>query len=1063
MPTSKQNPLASLLFGNLNEDGELDNDAFDADTLRALASVPLANDLIKADDLKPAEEGPIKPQADAVDYYDVEDDIEDDSRDQMMEVEVSTELRPQQPMLVSTPPKRIVTESDIRQVFPQFSKNAVLKFSELFSGAHKSRFRQMTRPSARLYRDYTPFLMRYGLTAPDERMVFDSERPLPEIDQDSFKIFLEHLSLTDGLATNTETVSSESALSNRDVLADPMFHPVAITDWESKIIWDESDAEQLIKSKQVELEEDLVPTNRFAIPNYDLETGQWEDLIVWDESEAYKLKNVKVEINLNDPNLSVEIQSRQPQPSTYTPYLQLQRKRTKGRPALKKAQTDTFLPSIRTGNQTALDRFNLSNDRYYETVKKGGRVRQQFGKIFIQHSLPALKLQIPLFKRDMSKSEMRAFHRPPLRIAPGDTMQFARMQNLKKKIRWKGRDIVDVLSSTRDLTLRDSTDCVLFEYAEEYPPLLSNGGMGSFIMNYYRKKDEKDQYIPRLYDGAPGILENVDASPFFGMGDVPPGQTMQTIKNNLYIAPIFKQEFYNDDFLLIRVSYQGQVRHYIRTIPRVYVVGQTFPLTEVHPPQSRKAKGYVRDRMKTAAFRRIRKRGRGSKYAVDKMVNNFQRYHEQSLRKHLRDTFNIKRSKKSNSLLLLLKPGINVPSEQELQRMVLPEMACVFESMRVGQQRLADCGYGTGEFGGDEEGEQDPENMLDDEVQMAPWNITRNFLLASHQKGMIQVYGPGDPTGRGEGFSFFWFSMKEMFLWAGATKSDYDAYYSSQVKTGHRFSLQDQQRYYKQELDKVWQRQMKALSSTEDIVNDNAADNEEDQAEMDAEYEEMAKMILQAQKEGDQSVDEHLLDQASVTSSRILASKSLLIRRKIIDELGNEAWSEEVVVDVRVINAYLRQRKFGAAPEDDDAARRKRLKEEIARIRREYGIKIGELGNAPQIERQNDGSERLGKSERSCRSCGRVGHIMTNRICPDYEKNFPEKVKKKRKKDGPVTVDGTTLKIQAVALKVAEEKTKAQRTLKLPSHLIKDMAKKDGDQTTPHPSSSPQPPPASQL
>lgn len=747
--------LGSFLFGNVDESGQLDNDAFDADLVSALRAAPLSQlgigglpvDMNSASSTAD-DSGVIRPAADAIDYSDmqVDDDVIEsvgESADTLINISapISTAIPP--PTLPAQK-KRKVTEEDIKRVFPHFSRDKILKFSQLFNTAsHRSRFRGMTRPSARLYRDYTGFLMRYGLMAADERALFESdERVLGAIsDLPSFQQFMAVQDAITSISNRKEQQAKIVEIGEAEPDLDTKFHPIHIQDWESNILWGDSDQDSephQIQRMEVEDDASLIPTNRFPIANYDLETGEWEDMIVWDESEADKLRNAMVEINLNDPNLSVEVVQQQKPPSTYIPYMQLQQRRRKGRPnaaALKKAgQADNFIPNLRN-NQTALDRFNMSNDRYYESLKKGGRVRQQFGKIFIQHSLPALKLQIPLYKRDMSKSDMRAFHRPPLRITPGDSLQFIRMKNMKKKIRWKGRDIVDVLSSTRDLTLRDNTDFVLFEYSEEYPPLLSNGGMGSFIMNYYRKKDEKDQHIPRMYDGAPGILENVDASPFFGFGDVPPGQTMQAIKNNLYVAPIFKQELNHEDFLLIRVTYQGQTRCYVRTIPRCYTVGQTFPLTEVHPPQSRKAKAYVRDRLKTAAFRRIRKRGRSTKYAVTKMVNNFQRYHEQSLRKHLRDTFNIKRSKKSNSLLLILKPKVNVPSEQECQRMVVPEMACVFESMRVGQQRLADCGYGTGEFGGADaddfqnttgtgSGEQDPQNLLDDEIQMAPWNVT---------------------------------------------------------------------------------------------------------------------------------------------------------------------------------------------------------------------------------------------------------------------------------------------------------------------------------------------------
>lgn len=47
--------------------------------------------------------------------------------------------------------------------------------------------------------------------------------------------------------------------------------------------------------------------------------------------------------------------------------------------------------------KVSLSRFNLANDRYYDTQYTGKlvRVRQTFGQLVVQHSLPALKLQPP--------------------------------------------------------------------------------------------------------------------------------------------------------------------------------------------------------------------------------------------------------------------------------------------------------------------------------------------------------------------------------------------------------------------------------------------------------------------------------------------------------------------------------------------------------------------------------------------------------------------------------------------------------------------------------------------
>jgi transcription initiation factor TFIID subunit 1 len=59
---------------------------------------------------------------------------------------------------------------------------------------------------------------------------------------------------------------------------------------------------------------------------------------------------------------------------------------------------------------------------------------------------------------------------------------------------------------------------------------------------------------------------------------------------------------------------------------------------------------------------------------------------------------------------------------------------------------------------------------MDLEVQLSPWVITKNFIIAASGKGMVKLYGPGDPTGCGEGFSFIRASMKEMFFKSGESE-----------------------------------------------------------------------------------------------------------------------------------------------------------------------------------------------------------------------------------------------------------------------------------------------------
>jgi len=96
-------------------------------------------------------------------------------------------------------------------------------------------------------------------------------------------------------------------------------------------------------------------------------------------------------------------------------------------------------------------------------------------------------------------------------------------------------------------------------------------------------------------------------------------------------------------------------------------------------------------------------------------------------------------------------------------KMVGPEQIVLSESMQVGQRHLQDAGYsGTQDSGGD-----DDDSHLSIEQQLAPWITTKNFIFATQAKAMLRLHGDGDPTGRGEAFSFIRVSMKDIFVKAG--------------------------------------------------------------------------------------------------------------------------------------------------------------------------------------------------------------------------------------------------------------------------------------------------------
>lgn len=112
-----------------------------------------------------------------------------------------------------------------------------------------------------------------------------------------------------------------------------------------------------------------------------------------------------------------------------------------------------------------------------------------------------------------------------------------------------------------------------------------------------------------------------------------------------------------------------------------------------------------------------------------------------------------------------LKPQYKILEQEEMLKLIGgPEAICLTESMQVGQRHLLDAGYGKD---AEDEGKDEDESKLDIEQQLAPWITTKNFLNATQNKAMLKLHGEGDPTGRGEAFSFVRISMKDIFLRAG--------------------------------------------------------------------------------------------------------------------------------------------------------------------------------------------------------------------------------------------------------------------------------------------------------
>ena len=94
------------------------------------------------------------------------------------------------------------------------------------------------------------------------------------------------------------------------------------------------------------------------------------------------------------------------------------------------------------------------------------------------------------------------------------------------------------MRTPEDVSGKDG-EILLFEFMEEYPPLLSLVGMCSKIKNYFKRKpgsNSNDDYEKKKLEY--GELNLAHTSPF--LGQMVPGQTIQTLENNMHRAPVFR-------------------------------------------------------------------------------------------------------------------------------------------------------------------------------------------------------------------------------------------------------------------------------------------------------------------------------------------------------------------------------------------------------------------------------------------------------------------------------------------------------------------------------------------
>ena len=676
------------------------------------------------------------------------------------------------------------------------------------------------------------------------------------------------------------------------------------------------------------------------------------------------------------------------------------------------------------------DRFKISNDDEYEVLRKNYNTKQrsQLSNLNIEHSVPALRLQTPYYKVKMSRTDLRSFHRPNFNVRPGTLVSFSRLK-IRKKKKDKGKSLHEVFAKTTDLSTADTANIVALEYSEQYPFVLSNFGMGSKLINYYRKEKEDDTSRPKAQVGETHVLGLEDRSPFWNFGEVAPGDFVPTLYNNMGRAPIFKHDPRNTDFLLVSSQGAGShQRYFLRAINFNFAVGNVFP-SEIPAPHSRKVTNISKNRLKMIVYRVMNAKG-APRIVVKDVSKHFPEQTDMQSRQRLKEFMEYQRQGDDQGFWKVRGMDDNIPSEEDIRAMITPEDSAMVDIMQCGQQLIEDNSvlFGDkrrdakkkleGKDGKDsKEGDvedvggtdvnddkkekskklKEGESEIDLEEEMAPWNLSRNFVVANQTKAMLQLNGEGDPTGIGLGYSMLRASQKNPF------KPKFPPPPEVVPKSN---SAAYNQKLYEQEINRIWYSQRSSLV-------DHGPDFDLEQI-----YKEYVPADHEAYYLGKEKQDMEDDEQSFKKSEK----KILKISRQVRDQHGILQRKTDIITDPRLIRAYIKRKKMledellrnadvdEILPTNDkelNALRRKALEEKLANLEKRAkqskakkapndAIHAAAAAGATIIDANTVmmpdgtyviGGKGIGKGKsttRRCKSCGSFGHIRTNKACPLY-------------------------------------------------------------------------------
>eukprot|EP00467_Chlorarachnion_reptans_P011128 CAMPEP_0114507924 /NCGR_PEP_ID=MMETSP0109-20121206/12297_1 /TAXON_ID=29199 /ORGANISM="Chlorarachnion reptans, Strain CCCM449" /LENGTH=1803 /DNA_ID=CAMNT_0001686765 /DNA_START=82 /DNA_END=5494 /DNA_ORIENTATION=+ len=448
-----------------------------------------------------------------------------------------------------------------------------------------------------------------------------------------------------------------------------------------------------------------------------------------------------------------------------------------------------------------LDRFNISND-FSDLYKLKKGVQNVVKDESVHHSTPAKQLCPTWFKYKLLPLELAYLHREPIR--KGESESYPTKLKIGPpidcKVEGQGQKW---MKKPKQLSAADGP-LMLMEYIEQHPPLVSNIGMASLVITYYRKKKVDEELTPPSPElGRLQILNVKDKSPL-DMGNVSGGKPVQCLTN--------KQRMRNKKNLFVLVCKTKS--WVIRRLPPCYTVGQTQPKVEVTKPFGVKAKELIKKRVKVYVRRLIqdKKSGMKNKNWWKNRTNELSREIDEKFRTELELGSRLDNTVKDE--VRQLDPQ-EQPNEVIYEGICSPEDVCIYQAMAAGYQRLKAAGIldishplpkSVEKFvelvksieklrakiisrGKDESGTFDQKRPLAltsltknegesgvrapallfmdgvfdvdaiakyirEELELSPWQITKAFRQFVDKKKDLDMNGVGNPMKQGQGVSF---------------------------------------------------------------------------------------------------------------------------------------------------------------------------------------------------------------------------------------------------------------------------------------------------------------------